>query len=378
VTPEEIELLSELTIVIPTYNRPLELERSIEYWRDMPVTVHFIDGSENSWFLIDSLENVPNITYHHLPAEKSQNPLESIFQRIVFSSKLPTTKFSAFGCDDDFYTITGLVESLKLLNSNRLIDAVAGRVITYRKKTDVEVLWWCKYLGWKDSESLRSEDIRVRAEQKGNWFLYAVCRTDLWQKYLLTSYTPKSYTESQHQAHDWLMTRLSSVLFRTFFLERIMTVRQVTIEGRNKAPTLSWHDWLTLNEYSEQILELRSQLCKGLLAVSSDRAVNEVIANRLVDARIHDVLMEKSRIKRLEHPSSSIKRRIAKNVPDWIKNMYVLTLPASSALGIKSYRLRLFLSLLNRWGVEFDREEIVSIEKLLLKPREELRLKANI
>jgi hypothetical protein len=157
-----------------------------------------------------------------------------------------------------------------------------------------------------------------------------------------------------------------------------MTVRQVTIEGRNKAPTLSWHDWLTLNEYSEQILELRSQLCKGLLAVSSDRAVNEVIANRLVDARIHDVLMEKSRIKRLEHPSSSIKRRIAKNVPDWIKNMYVLTLPASSALGIKSYRLRLFLSLLNRWGVEFDREEIVSIEKLLLKPREELRLKANI
>ena len=27
-TPEEVELLSELTIVIPTYNRPLELERA--------------------------------------------------------------------------------------------------------------------------------------------------------------------------------------------------------------------------------------------------------------------------------------------------------------------------------------------------------------
>jgi hypothetical protein len=62
VTPEEIELLSELTIVIPTYNRPLELERSIEYWRDTPVTVHILDGSEEPWFSLGSLKGASNIT----------------------------------------------------------------------------------------------------------------------------------------------------------------------------------------------------------------------------------------------------------------------------------------------------------------------------
>ena len=66
-TPEEIELLSELTIVIPTYNRPLELERSIEYWRDTPVTVHILDGSDKPWFPVGDILETSKLFYHHLP-----------------------------------------------------------------------------------------------------------------------------------------------------------------------------------------------------------------------------------------------------------------------------------------------------------------------
>ena len=51
-TSEESELLAHLTLVIPTYNRPLELERVIEYWRDTPVTVHILDGSDKPWFAL--------------------------------------------------------------------------------------------------------------------------------------------------------------------------------------------------------------------------------------------------------------------------------------------------------------------------------------
>ena len=45
-TLEEIKLLSELSIMIPTFNRPLDLERVIEYWRDIPVAVQNKDGFE--------------------------------------------------------------------------------------------------------------------------------------------------------------------------------------------------------------------------------------------------------------------------------------------------------------------------------------------
>ena len=377
-TPEEVALLSELTIIIPTYNRPLELERAIEFWRDTPVTVHILDGSEKPWFPLGHIKSASTVTYHHIPAEKDQAPMDSIFQRILYGSKLPVTKFSAFGCDDDFYTISGLVESLEILKSDNSIDAVAGRVLTYQKSGHVEMSWWCKYLGWKDNEKLRSEDISVRAVQKKNWFLYAVCRSDCWQKFLSTSYTPRSFTKSQDYAHEWMMMRLSTALFRTIFLEKFLTVRQATVEGANLPSALSWHDWLTLEEYSGQVLELRSQLQRGFSAVSSDQALNEITANRLVDTEIHKALMEKSKTVESKQSSNSIKRSLARNLPNWLKNIYVLALPASSAVGLKKYRLRFLFLLLNRWGVGFDRREIVRIEKILLMPREELRLRANI
>ncbi len=377
-TPGEIELLSDLTIIIPTYNRPLELERSIEYWRDTPVTVHILDGSEKPWFPIGPMKNVSTIVYHHMPAKKNQNPFENVFQRLVYGSQLSVTKCSAVGCDDDFYTISGLIQSLEILKSNTSIDAVAGRVLTYQKCADANISWWCKYLEWKDIEKLRSEDISIRAVQEKNWFLYAVCRTDCWQNYILTSYTPRSFTEFQHYAHEWMMMRLSTGLFRTIFLEKFMTIRQATVEGANLPPDLSWHDWLTLEEYSGQVLELRSQLQRGFLAVSSDHALNEITANRLVDTEIHKVLKKKSKTVGSKQSSSSIKRSMAGNLPNWLKNVYVLVLPASTAVGIKKYKLRFLFLLLNRWGVEFDKMEILNIEKLLLKPREELRLRAKI
>ena len=65
-TPEEVELLSELTIVIPTYNRPLELEPSIEYWQDLPVTVHFLDRSPNQLFGPGQIVGSDAKIYYHL------------------------------------------------------------------------------------------------------------------------------------------------------------------------------------------------------------------------------------------------------------------------------------------------------------------------
>jgi glycosyltransferase domain-containing protein len=378
VTPKEVELLSELTIIIPTYNRPLELERSIEYWRDLSVTIHILDGSEKPWFPIGPIDRASTVTYHHMPVHENQTPMENFFQRITYGSKLSTTRFSALGCDDDFYTISGLVESLKILDSSHHIDAVAGRVLTFQKIENTDVLWWCKYLGWKDNESSRSGDFSIRAIQKKNWFLYAVCQTDLWQKYLLASYTPTSFTKTQFYAHEWLMMRFSTAMFRTIFLERFMTVRQVTVEGANKPPVLSWHDWLTLKEYSEQVQELRSQLQRGFLSVSSDQVLNELTASHLVNAEIEQVLKKNSKEVESRQSSSPIKQSMIRSVPDWLKNIYLLTLSTSSAVGMKRYRLRFLFLLLKRGGIDFDKREIVNIQKLLLMPREELRLRANI
>jgi len=102
-TPEENELLSELTIIIPTYNRPLELERSIEYWRDFPLTVHILDGAPKPCFGVGEIvNNIANINYHLLPTKANEKFMQNYAERIIDGMSLIKTKYAALLADDDF------------------------------------------------------------------------------------------------------------------------------------------------------------------------------------------------------------------------------------------------------------------------------------
>ena len=373
-TPEEIELLSELTIVIPTYNRPLELERSIEYWRDTTVTVHILDGSEKPWFSLGSLKGASNITYHHMPAENGQNPMESVFQRIVYGSKLSNTKFSAIGCDDDFYTIAGLNYSLKLLKSQPNIDAVVGRVLTYQTNNRGQVLWWCKYLNWKDHDSAKSSDFSVRVFGKKNWFLYGVCRTDLWKGFLNASYSASSYSNDQAYAHEWLMKQLSTSLFKTKFLERITIVRQNTQYGWNEPDKVQWREWLDSPKFKPQVSELVVQLSDGLALVCDDAVQCDLIANELLSKEKDQLLKTSKRTPPPRLFRRQILLKLYPKIPKLIKSLLSLTvIPADQAVGLKSYKLTSIMYLLFRWGVAFDRRELKNIQSLILKTKKKSR-----
>ena len=112
-TLEEVELFSELTIVIPTYNRPLELERAIEYWRDSPITVHILDGSEKPCLPVGVLPGSSKITYHHLPIREGEGQKENYLHRIKYGVGLSNTKYSALCADDDIFLFNGLFEAIK-------------------------------------------------------------------------------------------------------------------------------------------------------------------------------------------------------------------------------------------------------------------------
>ena len=139
-TPEEAELLSELTIVIPTYNRPLEIERAIEYWRDLPVTVHILDGSEKACLPVGVLPGASKIGYHHLPIREGDGQKENYLHRIKIGVGLSNTKYSALCADDDVFLFNGLIEAIKLLKSSENIDSITGQHCEYLK-ADTDVVW---------------------------------------------------------------------------------------------------------------------------------------------------------------------------------------------------------------------------------------------
>ena len=80
------DLLSDLTILIPTYNRQRLLEYSIEYWRDLSATIHIIDGSDQPCFEIGPLTGTNNIFYHHMPNSIGVDPFINFTNRLNFGA----------------------------------------------------------------------------------------------------------------------------------------------------------------------------------------------------------------------------------------------------------------------------------------------------
>jgi len=366
VTPEEVKLLRQLTIVLPTCNRPLELERKIEYWRDLPVTVHILDGSERPCFPSGLLPGTQKIFYHHMPPKQGQNWVENIQERIVFGSSLSRTKFSAIECDDDYYTASGLILSIKILQSQKNIDAVAGKILTYVR--DTKLLWYHKYEPRLGRADLETTSIEEKLKTRSSWFLYAICKTELWRVFLVTCYEEKGYTKANFYAHEWMMYLLSKAMFRTSYIEIIQLVRQETVVGANQGPEIPWEHFVCDRQNGEVIDEIVEQLAKGFNAVTplSEHSKNLELAREQM--RLEQLKASKSR-------TASQKSKTPKSV---LGNILFFFLPGLDIFWDRPRRLKyVWRTQKFQYSAE-EQQEVEEIEKLLLKPREELRLRANI
>jgi len=366
VTPEEVELLSQLTIVIPTCNRSLALERKIEYWRDLPVTVHILDGSERPCFPNGLLPGTQKIFYHHMSPKQGQNWVENIQERVVFGSSLSKTKFSAIECDDDYYTVSGLISSLKVLESQKNIDAVAGRILTYVR--DKKLLWYHKYLPRTGRTDLEAESIEERLTTGSSWFLYAICKTEPWQVFLVTCYEEQGFTKANFSANEWIMHLLSKAMFRTKYIDVIQLVRQDTVVGANQGPEIPWEHFVCDRQNAEFIDEIIEQLSKGFNKVTplSEHSKNLELAR------------EQMRLEQLKASTSRTASQKSKTLKSVLGNILFFFLPGLDIFSDRPRRLKyLWRTPKYQYSAEQQRE-VEEIEKLLLMPREELRLRANI
>ena len=367
--PEEIKLLSQLTIVIPTYNRPLELQHSIEYWRDTTVIVHFLDGSVNPLFSEGLLPGTKSLYYYHMPSLLEEDPSIALQRRLLNISHLPETKYSAVCSDDDFYTLSGLSESIKYLELNNNIDAVSGSVLHYRKKRN-NLVWNFHHRVRLNYKLLDTPSLETRVgNESTTWVLRAVCRTQIWKQYIEIFNEIKGFTETQFHAHEFIMVKLSKAMFRSHHLNTLTLVRQHSIEGWNIGPKITWKDWLLDESNTFLVEEIVDQLSKGFNAVSSpgDVEKNSLIAKRVMTREREKVLSKPVQI-------SKLRGRIRGVVVEVIFKV----LPNLEVFSDRPHKLKAFWGILDKTGLSYDRRELQVINDLLLKPREELRLKANI
>jgi glycosyltransferase domain-containing protein len=106
--------LKDLTLIIPTYNRPIYAIRQLNYWSDTGACVHVIDGSYET--INESLydKSNPNLNYHFLGNS-------SIEDRLGYAINLIKTNYSALISDDEFFLPSAIEKCIKTIEINNLV-----------------------------------------------------------------------------------------------------------------------------------------------------------------------------------------------------------------------------------------------------------------
>jgi glycosyltransferase domain-containing protein len=115
--------LSNLTVIIPSYDRQEFLLKQFIHWSDTHAKLIIVDGSIKP--IAKNIQELfklnGNTTYIHLE--------ESVGNRLLVASKLITTPYTVTSNDDDFLIKSGVISSVEYLERNSRVVACRGQSI---------------------------------------------------------------------------------------------------------------------------------------------------------------------------------------------------------------------------------------------------------
>ena len=112
--------LEKLTIIIPTHERHNLLMRSMEYYNNFNINFIIVDSSQAAFS-----NAIPSkFKYLHMP-------MEDFGKKIYLALSQVNTEYSCLCADDDFISISGLIECLSFLDNNDDYVSAQGRYISF-------------------------------------------------------------------------------------------------------------------------------------------------------------------------------------------------------------------------------------------------------
>ena len=115
--------LDQITLVIPTYRRRPFLARLAHFYREYPIRLIIVDGTEDAP-CAEAKHYGPNFHYFHLPGE-------SIYRRVNLAMQKVKTPFCAWQGDDEFQLPSGLAQSANILANNPSVVAAIGSCVGF-------------------------------------------------------------------------------------------------------------------------------------------------------------------------------------------------------------------------------------------------------
>jgi glycosyltransferase domain-containing protein len=266
-----IDMLSRLTLVIPTYNRQQYALRNMRYWSNKGPTIHVLDGSLKTidTVLLRSMGN--NIHYHHLPI--------SFVERLAYVMNQIETEYAILNCDDEFFLPSALMTCIKQLDEVEEMSACGGRSISFYYK-DHSVFGNQVYPLMKDHSLTQDNPLHRMVTHFGNYTqvaLYSVVRTGFWKK-SFAAHIKKEF--ALYAAAEYQFEMSIAFLGKTKIIPELMWLRSDETEPiRGLDP--SWdpknriHHWWQ-NKSNKEEQEEFLQLMAEALTNESNTKIKEI------------------------------------------------------------------------------------------------------
>lgn len=356
--------LSDLTIVIPAYNRPAYLERQIDYWVGSGAQLCILDGSKSaaSQELIERMG--ADVHYEHMPI--------GFNERLVHASEIVKTKYVALLGDDELYAKQGLRDCLDLLDSDQRIIGCVGRTLfffhrdgeifghqVYEKSEDVPEMY-CDHL-----ERLKSS-FPNGDPSTAPYLLYGVFRRQQWSTMFSSAYG-RHY--SSGYAYELALLIIGACLGPTKMVNSLVWLRSGENPAMSSAAVnrkIGTGEWGTSSDFIGEVEDFKKRIVRALLH-------NEIADKDEIESTVNKVcsLYFAYSLQKPYRPIAYWRRfvyRAARNTPSWAKTILKQNMPKSlgNVLDYKGVAFDSALEQLRIKGVEFNSGEMSELHEFLL------------
>ena len=356
--------LSDLTLVIPAYNRPAYLQRQVDYWAGSGVQLCILDGSKNSADPELIARMGPDVHYEYMPV--------GFNERLVHASRIVNTKYIALLGDDELYVKQGLRDCLDLLDTDQRLVGCVGRSLFFFYR-EGEIYGHQVYGKSQDIPEMYGEHlVRLRNSfPQGDpslapYLLYGVFRKEQWCTMFSTAYARRY---SSGYVYELALLIIGACLGPTKMVDSLVWLRSGENPAMSSAAVnrnIGTGEWGTSSEFASEYQDFIQRITEELTrrGVASPEKIEQVVrdvAEQYFAYSLHKPHRPIAYWHRLLY-------FVARNTPRWAKT--VLKRNMNKTLGtVLDYKGVAFSDALDQLrdkGVEYNSEEMKELCKFLL------------
>ena len=357
--------LSDLTLVIPAYNRPAYLERQIDYWKDSGVKLCILDGSKEPAPNELIARMGENIHYEFKPV--------GFNDRLVHAASVVKTKYVALLGDDELYAKQGLRDCLDLLDSDpRLIGCVGRSLFFFHREG--EIYAHQVYGNSQDIENMYGNHLeRLRSSFPSGdpsgapYLLYGVFRRDQWNTMFTNAYA-RHY--SSGYAYELALLMIGACLGPTKMVDSLVWFRSGENPAMSSAAvnrSIGMGEWGTAVEYLSEYEDFVERITSVIGDIGTDSKIEIEKAVREVSQQFFNYSVHKP-----YRPIAYWHRTLyymARKTPTWVKHLLKRNMSKTlrNVLDYKGVAFKDALKQLLGAGVSFDEIEMREMHSFLLR-----------